>query len=158
MAQAGDKVADAAHEQQRWMASAETCPPANPLNSAHQPLWGTDQFRFLVMHYPRPDPRCGSTSSCAPCAGKARLLWESERVGLRCDACCTVGLWWVVGCARLNQLLRNAAVPVSSHKSAKLSSCTLPWLADMSGDFLATPEHACSCKGMPIPVCSWRLS
>ena len=57
VAQAADKAGDPAHEQQRWMASAETCPPANPLNSGHQPLWGTDQFRFLEMHYPRPDPR-----------------------------------------------------------------------------------------------------
>ena len=93
MAQAGDKVADPAHEQQRWMASAETCPPANPLNSAHQPLWGTDQFRILVMHYPRPDPRYGSTALVQPgCSGSLSGLGCAvmHAALLGCSG------WWVV--------------------------------------------------------------
>ena len=54
-AQPGDKAAaaaDPAHEQQRWMASAETWCPLAPQHAPSQPLWGSDQFRFLEMHYP----------------------------------------------------------------------------------------------------------
>ena len=85
-APAAEKPAEAAHEQQRWMASAETCAPISPQDST--PLWGSDQFRFLEMHYPRPEPRWEECAGVLA-AGLISLWARASMLCAECSGFCT---------------------------------------------------------------------